>query len=66
MSALVLADQLDDPLNSATSKSMCTKALLDVMDRLRELAPPKQEADALDDLAKRRERRLTGSARAAD
>ncbi|MDQ3730302.1 MAG: hypothetical protein M3355_12025 [Actinomycetota bacterium] len=61
-SALMLADTLDNPRNSATSKSMCAKALLETMDRLRELAPDQQEADELDDLAARRAARLAGSA----
>lgn len=49
-SALELARQLDDPDNSATSKSMCSRALTEVMDRLEALAPPKREGDRLDEL----------------
>lgn len=56
-SALVLAGELDSAGNSATSKSMCAKALTETMDRLRELSPPRRELDDLDDLAARRERR---------
>lgn len=57
MTALALAGELDGH-NSATSKSMCARALLDVMDRLRELAPEQKEADGVDQLtAKRIERR---------
>lgn len=59
-SALVLARALDDKRNSATSKSMCAKALIDTLDRLRELAPPAKEADRLDDLSDRRAKRLAG------
>lgn len=57
-SALALAIELDDPANSATSKSMCARALLETLDRLRELVPPQQETDALDALAERRALRL--------
>lgn len=46
--AIELAKQLDNPKNSATSKSMCAKSLSDTMDRLNELAPPKKEGDRLD------------------
>lgn len=55
--ALVMADQLDDPGTSATSKSMCAKALREAMDRLRDLTPPKPAGDSIDDLAKQREQR---------
>jgi hypothetical protein len=60
-SALVLAAELDDPGNSATSKSMCSKALLDVMNRLAELAPPVREADRLDEVKAARARRRANS-----
>ena len=39
---------------------MCAKALLDALDRMRELCPPDEEADGVDDLAGRREARLAG------
>lgn len=55
--ALTLARELDKPKNSATSKSMCAKALREVMDRLLELVPPEEEKDDLDDLAARRAQR---------
>jgi hypothetical protein len=62
-SALALAREIDKPKNSATSKSMCAKALLDVLETLRDLAPPEEEADQLDDLSSRRAARLAaGSA----
>lgn len=48
---------LDRPGNSATSKSMCAGKLDELMGRLRELAPPVEEADWLDELAERRARR---------
>jgi hypothetical protein len=55
--ALALAAELDNPNNSATSKSMCARALTETMDRLRELAPPVKEADKLDELNGRRAKR---------
>jgi hypothetical protein len=64
-SALVLAEQLDDPGNSATAKSMCARALREALDRLRELAPARKESDDVDDLAKRRARRRTAARRTA-
>ncbi len=63
-SSLALAREIDSEFNSATSKSMCAKALLDTMDRLRELTPVEQEGDALDDLAARRATRIGGTAAA--
>lgn len=58
--AMTLGASLDDPRNSATSKSMCAKALLDILDRLRDLAPGDEEADELDELNARRAERLAG------
>ena len=58
--ALALARDIDDPSNSATSKSMCAKALLDITDRLWELAPAGADGDALDELARRRAARIAG------
>lgn len=63
--ALALARELDDE-NSATSKSMCAKALNETMDRLRELAPPERKKDGIDELSARRTKRLERSAAAAD
>ena len=60
-SALALAAELDGG-SSATSKSMCAKAHMEIMNRLSDLAPPKREADGLDDLSARRAARLSGSA----
>ncbi len=56
-SAMVLAREMDTVGNSATSKSMCARALLETMNRLNELAPEAIAGDKLDDLAKRREKR---------
>lgn len=66
MSMLTMAYEMSNPYNSATSKSMCAKALADGMRQLRELAPPVKEADAIDDLADRRAKRLAGEPAAAD
>lgn len=59
--ALALAHDLDDRSNSATSRSMCAKALVDTLDRLWELAPAKDEGSKLDDLSARRAARRAGS-----
>ena len=59
-SALELARQMDDPGNSATSKSMCAKALMETLERLYSMAPPKMEQDGVDDLSDRRAARLEG------
>jgi hypothetical protein len=58
--ALALARELDRSGNSATSKSMCARALLDCLDRLRALAAEEPVADRLDDLAARRSARKAG------
>lgn len=55
--ALALAYELDHPGNSATSKSMCARALNETMEKLRALAPPAEEPDAVDELTRRREER---------
>ena len=49
-SALALARMIDDDENSATSRSMCARALREALDRLRELCPPADENDDLDEL----------------
>ena len=59
--ARALAAKLDDPGNSATSASMCARALLEVMSRLWEHAPAQEEADRLDDLAAQRKRRVSAA-----
>lgn len=55
--ALALARELDSH-NSATSKSMCARALNETMDKLRGMAPPAEEGDGLDELKARRAARL--------
>lgn len=57
-SAIALAREIDIPKNSATSKSMCARALAETLERLRALAPPAEEADGIDDLASRRTARI--------
>jgi hypothetical protein len=54
-----MASELDDPRNSATSKSMLGKTMLDGLDRLNVLLPAEEVADDLDDLSARRQRRLS-------
>lgn len=63
--ALMLAESMDDPGNSATSKSMCARALVDVLEQLRELTPEGEQKDGVDDLSARRARRLGGAASAS-
>lgn len=59
--ALALAAELDDAGNSATSKSMCAKTLLETLDRLRALAPEKPKENPLDEIRARREKRLAAA-----
>lgn len=54
--AIALAREIDRD-NSATSKSMCAKALQDVLGQLRGLAPPRRERDRIDELSEKRGRR---------
>lgn len=60
-SIAVLAAQLDDPKTSATSKSMCAKALKDLLAEVRELAGQETGGDRLDELAKRRSKRVSAA-----
>jgi hypothetical protein len=60
--AVALAREMDDPDNSATSKSMCGKALLETMKRLRELSPPAKKETPLDELSRQRAARRGGAA----
>lgn len=60
-SALVMAEALDNPKASFTAKSMCQNRMQEALDRLRELAPPEEKRDDLDDIAARRALRLAGS-----
>lgn len=56
-SALALARELDSD-SSATSKSMCAKAHLEILTKLRELAPPAQKKGKLYDINEGRSSRL--------
>lgn len=62
MSALRLAELMDDAENSATSRSMCGRELRDTLGRLRELAPKEETKDGLDDLSARRAARRGSAA----
>lgn len=55
--ALVLAAELDADI-SATAKSNCARSLLEVLNRLRQLAPPVVERDGLDEIGAKRAKRL--------
>ena len=55
--ALALAREVDAEGNSATSKSMCARALIEAMTRLRESLPAEKTSDQLDEIAKRRDAR---------
>lgn len=61
-SARVIAGVLDDPTNSATSRSMCARALNETLERLYELMPAKEKKDRIDELTKRREQRRARTA----
>lgn len=58
--AVQLAIELENPHNSATSKSMIARVLNDTIERLRELAPAEEEADKVDELKARRAARAKG------
>jgi hypothetical protein len=55
-SALALATEMDAG-NSATSKSMCARALVETLEKLESMAPAAPTADAIDQLAAKREKR---------
>jgi hypothetical protein len=56
-SAFALARELDGR-SSATSKSMCARALAETMDRLRELSARSSAVSPLDEIRARRDERL--------
>lgn len=62
--AMAMAREIDKPNNSATSKSMCQARLLEALHELRELAPPEEKKDALDEVSKKRNERRAGLAAA--
>jgi hypothetical protein len=59
--ALRMAYELENPFNSATSKSQCAKALREIVDRLRELAPEKEEAGEVEALREDRDARRSAT-----
>lgn len=59
--ALAMAREIDAG-NSATSKSMCAKVLMDVLREIRAQAPPKRQEDRVDEIAKRRQERIARAA----
>lgn len=61
-SAMALAREMDKPGNSATSKSMCARALNETLEKLRAQIPEADEGDELDELAARRAERLAAAA----
>lgn len=56
--ALALAAEMDKPKNSATSKSMCARALAETMKELRALVPPEEKKGALHGIKSGRSLRL--------
>ena len=59
--ALALAEEIDEPSNSATSKSMNAHQLRDTTVKLRELCPPEKVRDNVDELRRRRASRRAAS-----
>lgn len=57
-SAVAMAYEIALPFNSATSKSMCQARLAETLGTLRELMPPEQKRDKIDEIAARRADRL--------
>lgn len=58
LSALALAALIDDPGNSATSRSMCARELRETLVALAAACPEVREADGVDELAGRRAARI--------
>jgi hypothetical protein len=64
-SAISLAREMD-ARNSATSKSMCARALIETLDRVREIAEERpKEADPVDEIKSRRDARRAQRAAAS-
>jgi hypothetical protein len=59
--AMAAAIELDDPTNSATSKSMMVGRFLDALELLRAMSPDAPEESELDRIRQRREERLGDS-----
>jgi hypothetical protein len=64
--ALKMAEELDNPKNGATSKSMCATVLAKVMGEIRALAPPVEVEDELSRIRRERADRRKGQAAPAD
>lgn len=60
--ARVLARELDNPKNSATSKSMCAGRMYEALERLADLAPEEAVEDDLEAVRRKREVRRAGVA----
>lgn len=56
--AMQMAIELEHPYNSATSKSMCAKALMEAMRELRDLVPPVEKKGELHAIKDARAARL--------
>lgn len=56
-SAMAMAFEIEQPFNSATSKSQCARAMQGTLRELRELAPPEEARDAISKLSDEREER---------
>lgn len=59
--ALAMAAEIDEPGNSATSKSMCARVLADTLERLAVLAPVEEGGDRIDELGDKRAKRLSAA-----
>ena len=58
-----LAREMGDPDNSATSKALAARALMELLESLDSSLPPaEKEADSIDQVAAARERRRSGAA----
>lgn len=61
--ALALASDIDNSDTRPTARSMCNRELRENLERLRRMAPPREETDWLDELTARRDaRRASASA----
>ena len=65
--ALVVAHAMDNDLEAGVpEKAAGLRALQAALERLRELAPPEEEADAVNDIESQRAKRLARVSRAAN
>ena len=63
--ALELARLLDDPENSATSKSMTNKELRETMAEIRASRPQQEVPDGVTDIGSKRSKRLAAASRSS-